>query len=103
MGRDYLFVRSSARAGCPKVLTEATAFPVVSADRPGGSREVLAGGCCGPIVRAGDGGAPATAIGAAIDALPAPQVLMAGAEPFPAQGYARGFMAEARGAGGMGG
>jgi len=77
MSRAGVFVLSSAWEGLPGVLIEAMACgcPVASTDCPGGSREILEGGRCGPLFPIGDVDAMASAIRDLLDRPPDPALL----------------------------
>ncbi len=69
MARASVFALSSAWEGLPGALLEAMACgcPVVSTDCPGGSREILDHGRCGPLVPTGNPAALAGAIEGLLD------------------------------------
>jgi len=96
MSHAAVFVLSSRWEGMPGALIEAMACgcPVVSADCPGGSREVLRDGELGPLVPVGDDTALAQAIERMLDAPTEPARLKARAQDFSVAAAARAYHAE---------
>ncbi|MCP4687370.1 MAG: glycosyltransferase [Desulfobacterales bacterium] len=94
MSRSDLFVLSSAWEGFGIVLVEALAagLPVVSADCPGGPREILQDGRIGPLVPVGDPDALSRAMLHTLDHPPRRALLEKAAEPFTAAACADGYL-----------
>jgi glycosyltransferase involved in cell wall biosynthesis len=84
MARASLLVLSSLYEGLPGVLIQALACgcPVVSTDCPGGSREILADGKYGELIKIGDADALADAIRTQLDHPTARELLLGRAQDF---------------------
>src|SRR5690606_25749107 len=89
-----VFVVSSRWEGLPSALIEAlaTGTPVVAADCPGGSREILLDGRIGPLVDVGDVAGLATAMLQVLDDPPEPARLRARALDFSADRAAERYL-----------
>ena len=94
MSRAAVLVLSSQYEGLPGVLIQALACgcPVVSTDCPGGSREILAQGKYGALVRIGDAAAMADAILAELDNPTPKEMLLQRAEDFSVASGVRNYL-----------
>jgi glycosyltransferase involved in cell wall biosynthesis len=95
MARAAVLVLSSRYEGLPGVLIQALACgcPVVSTDCPGGSREILAAGRFGALVKIGDAAGMASAVLVELDNPTPRERLLHRAEDFSVAGGVSNYLA----------